>query len=96
MTDHLGLDLNLVELLSGVDTDNAANHLWDNNHVSEVSLDKIWLLVGSSLLLCLSQLLDQTHWLALETTVEPTAGTSMDDVAELVRGEVEESERIQG
>ena len=91
MTDHLGLDLNLVELLSGVDTDNAANHLWDNNHVSEMGLDEVWLLVWSGLLLRLAQLLDESHRLALETTVETTAGTGVNDVAELVRGEVEKS-----
>jgi hypothetical protein len=34
MSDHLRLDFDLVELLSTVDANNAANHLWDDNHVS--------------------------------------------------------------
>lgn len=55
-----------------------------------MSLDEVWLLVGLGLLLRLAELLDQTHGLALETTVEPTAGTGVDDIAELVGGEVEE------
>jgi len=54
-------------------------------------LDKVWLLVGLSLLLRLPELLDQTHGLALKTTVEPTTGTGVDDIAKLVGGEVEES-----
>ena len=91
MSNHLRLDFNLVEFLSGVDTDNAANHLWDDNHVSEVGLDEVCLLVWLGLLLRLTELLDQTHRFALETTVEPTAGTGVDDIAELVRGEVKES-----
>jgi hypothetical protein len=57
-----------------------------------VSLDKVRLLVRLSLLLGLAQLFDQTHRLALETTVEPTAGTSMNYITELVGGKVEESE----
>jgi hypothetical protein len=50
VADHLGLDFDLVELLSGVDTDDAANHLGDDNHVTEVGLDEIGLLVGLGLL----------------------------------------------
>jgi hypothetical protein len=84
VSNHLGLDFDLVELLSRVDTNDGANHLGDNDHVSQVRLDKIGLLVGLSLLLGLAKLLDQTHRLALETTVEPTAGTGVDNITELV------------
>lgn len=90
MANHFRLDLNLVELLAGVDADNAANHLRDDNHVTEVRLDEIGLLVGLGLGLGLAQLLDQTHGLALETAVEPTTGTGMDEVAEVFGGKVEE------
>ena len=91
MSNHLRLDLDLVELLSRVDTNDGTNHLRNDNHVSQVSLDKVWLLVGASLLLRLAELLDETHGLALETTVEPTTSAGVDDIAELVGGEVEES-----
>lgn len=91
MANHLRLDLNLVELLSGVDTNNASNHLGDNNHVTEVSLDNVGLLVGLSLLLGLAQLLDEAHRAALQTTVDPAAGTGVDDIAELVGAEVQKS-----
>jgi hypothetical protein len=90
VTDHLGLDLDLVELLAGVDTNDAANHLGDNDHVTEVGLDEVGLLVGLGLLLGLAELLDETHGLALETAVEPSTGTGVDEVTELLRAEVEE------
>ena len=93
MAYHLRLNFDLVELFSRVDTNDATNHLGDNNHVSQMSLDEVGLLVGLSLLLGLAQLLDQTHGLALKTTVEPTAGASVDNITELVGGEVEQSER---
>jgi len=50
VADHLGLDFDLVELLSGVDTDDGADHLGDDNHVTEVGLDEVGLLVGLGLL----------------------------------------------
>ena len=90
MANHLGLDFDLVELLARVDTDDRADHLGDNDHVTEVGLDEVGLLVGLGLLLGLAELLDQTHGLALETAVEPSAGTGVDEVAELLRAEVEE------
>jgi hypothetical protein len=90
VANHLRLNLNLVELLSGVDTDDTANHLGDDNHVTEVGLDKVGLLVGLGLLLGLAELLDQAHGLALETAVESSTGTSVDKVTELLRAKVEE------
>jgi len=54
-------------------------------------LNEVWFLIGLCLLLGLAQLLDQTHGLALETAVEPTTSTSVDDIAELVGGQVEQS-----
>jgi hypothetical protein len=83
VANHLGLDFDLVEVLAGVDTDDAANHLGDDDHVTEVGLDLVGLLVGLSLLLGLAELLDEAHGLALQTAVEPSAGTGMDEVTEL-------------
>lgn len=90
MTNHLRLDLDLVELLAGVDTNNATDHLGNNDHVTKVSLDKVGLLVGAGLLLGLAELLDQAHGAALETAVDPAAGTGVDNIAELVGRKVEE------
>jgi hypothetical protein len=90
VANHLRLDLNLVEFLSGVDSDNRTNHLRDDDHVTEVGLDEVGLLVGLRLLLGLAELLDQTHGLTLKTTVEPSAGTGMDEISELLGGKVQE------
>lgn len=91
MANHLRSDFDLVELLAGVDTDNAANHLGYDDHVSQVRLDEVGLLVGLGLLLGLAQLLDQAHGLSLQASVDPTAGTGMDNITKLVRGEIEET-----
>lgn len=95
VTDHLGLDLDLVELLARVDTNNGADHLGDDKHVTEVSLDKVRLLVGLSLLLGLAELLDETHGAALQAAVDPAAGAGVNDITELVGGEVEKARKKQ-
>ena len=91
MANHLRLNLNLVEFLARVDTDDGSNHLRHDNHVTEVCLDEVGLLVGLGLLLGLAELLDETHRLALQAAVETTAGTGVNDITEFLGGEVEES-----
>jgi hypothetical protein len=93
VANHFGLDLHLVELLARVDADDAADHLGDDNHVAEMGLDGVGLLIGLGLLLGLAELLDQAHGAALEAAVDPAAGAGVDDIAELVGGEVEEAVR---
>jgi hypothetical protein len=88
---HLRLDLDLVELLAAVDANYGADHLGDDDHVAQVRLDKVGLLVGLCRLFRFAELLDQTHRLALEAPVEAAPGAGVDDVAELFGGEVEES-----
>lgn len=96
VTDHLGLDLDLVEFLSAVDANDAANHFRHDNHVTQVRLDEVRLLVRLGFLLGLAQFLDEAHGLALETAVEATTGTRVHHIAQLVRAEIEESTRQQG
>lgn len=95
MANHLRSDFDLVELLAGVDTDDAADHLGDDDHVSQMRLDEVRLLVGLSLLLSLAQLLDQAHGLSLETSVDPAAGSGVDDIAKLLGAEIEETIIVQ-
>ena len=45
-----------------------------------MGLDDGRLLIRGSLLLGLAELLDETHGLALETALEPTAGAGMDEL----------------
>ena len=80
VADHLGLDLNRVEDLAVVDADDRADHLGNDNHVTEMGLDDGGLLIRGSLLLGLAELLDETHGLALETALEPSASTGVDDL----------------
>jgi hypothetical protein len=84
MSNHLGLNFNLVELLSGVDTNDATNHLRNDDHVSKMCLDEVGLLIRSGFLLSLSELLDQSHRLSLQSSVESTSSTGMDDISELL------------
>lgn len=93
MADHLRSDLDLVELLARVDSDNAANHLGNDNHVSEMSLDEVGLLVGLGILLSLAQLLDQAHRLPLQTPVDSATGTGVDDISQLLGVEVQKAIR---
>ena len=66
--------------LAVVDADDGADHLGDDDHVAEVGLDDSWLFIGRCLLLCLAQLLDETHWLVLQATLEFAACTGMDEL----------------
>ena len=90
MANHLRLNLDLIELLARVDTDHGADHLGDDNHVTEMGLDEVGLLVGLGLLLGLAELLNKAHGLALQATVEPAAGAGVDDITELLAGEIKE------
>jgi hypothetical protein len=63
-----------------VNTTDGTDHLGDNDHVSQVGLDGGRLLVGGGLLLGLSELLDQSQGLSLETSLEPSPGSGVDEL----------------
>ena len=67
MSNHLGLDLHLGEDLAVVHSNDGAGHLGDNNHVPQVGLHDVGLLVRGALLLLLAELLDESHRLALKS-----------------------------
>ena len=90
-TYHLRLDFDLVEFFAGVDSNDASDHFGHDDHVSEVGLDEVGLLIGFGGLFGFSEFLDQAHGLALQAAVEAAAGAGVDDIAELFGGEVEES-----
>jgi hypothetical protein len=83
MTGHLGLDFNLVEDLTVVDTNNGTNHLRDNDHVTEMGLNDLRLLASRSVLLGSTELLDKTHGLTLKTTLESSTSTTVNELHEL-------------
>lgn len=74
----------LVEGLSVVHADDGADHFGNDDHVSQVSLDDGRLLIWRRLLFGLAQLLDQSHWLALQTTGETPAGAAVHQLHQLV------------
>lgn len=82
VTNHLRSDFNGVENLTVVNTDNGANHLWDDNHVSQVGLDNSWLLVLWGGQLSSSQLGDQTHWLGAQTSGESSSDSGTAELGE--------------
>ena len=47
VANHLGLDLNLVEGLAVVDSDDAANHLGDDDHIAQVCSHGVGLISAS-------------------------------------------------
>ena len=66
--------------MTHVDTDNGTDHLGDDDHVSEVGLDHGGLLVGASLLLGLSELLDEAKRSSLESSLEPSSGSGVNEL----------------
>jgi hypothetical protein len=66
--------------LSVVDADNTSNHLRNDNHVAEVSLHNGGFLIRRCLLLRFPEFFDETHWAALQATLEPTAGASVNEL----------------
>ena len=80
VTSHLRLDFHSSEGLSVVDTTNGTDHLGDNDHVSQVGLDGGRLLVGCGILLGLSQLLEKSEVLSLESSLEPSSRSGVDEL----------------
>lgn len=80
VTGHLRLDFHGGERLSVVDTTDGSDHLGDDDHVSQVGLDGGRLLVGCGILLGLSQLLEKTEVLSLESSLEPSSCSGVDEL----------------
>lgn len=84
VTDHLSLDFNLIEGLAVVHTDHAADHLGDDDGVTQVGLDHSWLLKWRRLLLGLAQTLLQSKGLALQTTTVTSTSTTGQQLDQLI------------
>ena len=88
-SSHFGLDFNAAKHLSIVNSNDASDHLRDNDHVAEVGLNSTRLLSGRGVLLGSPEALDKGHRLALETTGHAPASTGSNEVLELLVGKVE-------
>ena len=88
VTNHLSLDLNVVETLPVVNTNNRTNHLRNNYHVTKMSLHRLRTLILRSVRLLNihfipfytysnAQSLYQSLGLSLKTTTETTTSTRL-------------------
>jgi len=84
VSNHLGLDFNLVEGLVIVDSDDGSGHLGDDDHAPEVGLHNLGLLVDGGFLLLLTQLLDQGHGLPLHPPGELPPDSAGEELHELL------------
>jgi len=91
VSNHLRADFDAVEDFAIVDSDNGADQLRHNNHVAEVGSAFGRLLVGGSILLGGTELADETHGLASETTRQTPAGAGMEESTEIIGAELEEA-----
>lgn len=94
MADHLWLDFHLGEGLAVVHAHNGAGHLGHDDHVTEVGLDGVGLLVGRSFLLLLAQLLDEGHRLPLQSAVELPPHAARKQLHQLLVAHVQELVQI--
>ena len=71
------LHFNLIESLSIVYTNNTADHLRNNNHISEMCLHNLWFFHRRGLFLGLSQFLYQSQGFPFQPSGETSSCTSM-------------------
>lgn len=90
LANHLGADVNSVEDLTVVDTDNIANHLGDDHAVTEVGLDRGGLGIGTSLGLDLAELSHEAEGLSIETTLELSTATGVEQGNKVLSAHVDE------
>ena len=88
VSNHFGLDFNLVEGLAVVDTNVGTDHLRDDDHVTEVGLDDLGLLLRTAGLLGLADALDEGGGLGLQAARETAANTGSAHLDELFGGHV--------
>jgi hypothetical protein len=86
VSNHLSLDFDVLEDLSVVNTNDAANHLGNDDHITQVGLNGLGLLsqIGVDGTLGLAELLDQVGLLALEATGETAADAAREQLDELL------------
>ena len=78
--DHLRLDLYCVKDLAVVHTNDRANHLRHDDHVTQMRAHRFRFLATGRFFLGLAELLHELHWLAGETTLEASADSSSEKI----------------
>ena len=80
----------MVEGFAVVNSDHGSGHFWNDNHVAQVGLHNIGLLIGGALFLLLTQLLDKSHGLALQASAELSANSAWQQLHQLLIVHVQE------
>jgi len=94
VANHLGLDFNLIEGFALIDAHDASHHLGHDDHISQVGLDGLGLLVGEAGLFRLAELLDESHRLALETARQFAADATRKQLHQLIRRHVQQLVKV--
>ena len=95
VSNHVGLDLDNVEDLAVVDSNDGSNHFGQNDHVAQVGLDDGGLFSGRSSLLGSTQLVDESLRLGLQSTRRQTTTlTSQQLVHQVLLAQTQQSVQI--
>lgn len=89
-TDEVRLDLDIDELLAVVDTDDGADHLREDDGVSQVGLDNLGLLAVGDVRLGLGQLLDESHGTSLDASGELSSVSGVESLNNISSGHIEQ------
>ena len=90
VSDHVSSDFDRVPVLSRVDLADGADHLWHDDRVTEVRLDRLGLLTVRCFLHRLDKLLDEAVVAGLNAAAETSALASAEHVDDILRVEREE------
>merc|ERR1712223_228336 len=83
VSNHFGLDFDLVEGFAIIDSNNGSGHLRNDNHISQVSFHTIWFFICGSFLLLLAEFLNQSHGLAFQTTTDFSTDSAREQLHQL-------------
>lgn len=89
-TDKVGLDLNIDELLSVVNTNDGADHLGEDDSVTQVGSDSNGLLAIRALLLGLGELLDEGHRASLDASGELSSLSGVEHSHDVGSGHIQQ------
>ena len=88
------LNFDVGETLAVVNTNNGADHLRDDDSITQVSLDSLRLVTDGGLTLRLSELLNQALLILVQTSVELSASTSVEKLTQLLGAKLQQVVQI--
>lgn len=94
MADHLGLDFHLVEGLAIVNSNDASDHFWDNDHVSQVRFHYLWFLKWTCFFLGLTKTFNEAERFAFQTMRNPASSSAGEEFHQLLIGHIQKLVKI--